>query len=198
MIDSSNCCQETFTSLLANIRKCLIMIFVTIPVQKNLIVIYRNRYSKLTVHIHHMLCAIHYSQTILMNHGRNHINGIQIFTITIVTILIKRLGLLNKFTFRNRIANFKGIHIRVIISRSETFLMFHQLYTFPCMINLAILIITNDNIVVRISLELRNNLIITIAIIQHRRLLCQNILKARRNQRNFWILNIYHMSQLMI
>ena len=173
------------------------MIVITIPIQQKLIFTNADDLSIGSGCDHHIVHIIHCEDTILQNLCRQQIHSIDIFSITIVTILIKVGRLLNHGVLRYHISNFKAIDIVIIISSCKSFGMLFQFNSLPCMESSMLFIIPDQDIVIVVLNELSNNFILLIRFVQHARETTQHVFKSSGNKGLLRVFDRNHLRQLI-
>ena len=197
IIHTTNHCNDIFPGLLSNPRDTLIVIVITIPIQQKFIFTDADDLSIGSGCDHHIVHIVHREDTVFQNLCGQQIDRIDIFSITIVTILIKVGRLLNHGILRYHISDFKAIDIVIIISSRKSFGMFFQFDSLPCMEASVLFIIPNQDIVIVVFNELSNNLILLIRFVQHAGETTQHVLKSSWNKRLFRVFDRNHLRQLI-
>ena len=186
-IDLANDSQIPLPGTLSNIGETLIVLIIAIPVQKDLVVRDRNGDRMAPNGVHQLICAVHQSDAILIHFGGNQVHRVQVFTVTIVHVLVERVRLLHNITLVNGIPNVKLIDILIIIPSRITLRVFHHRAALPRMIEPPLLVKPNNNVVKLVLFELCDDLEVALSLIVHRAIAAEFLLKPGRYQRQLRI-----------
>ena len=142
---STFCCNFT-SSEFSDVRERFVVIFCTIQIQKELIVVHANRNLIDFDAIHLIPHTFGNDGSIFGCGGICHIHNMYVLTITVVHSVIIRTRLLHNGALRNLGTNFQTIHVVVVVFVTKDFCQGFTVSTFPHFVIVVFLVIYEEDV----------------------------------------------------